>query len=163
MNLELRERTLVTANDELVALALAVGASPVSMSMSMSVSTYSHVYSHVYLVTWVCPYPCSIMPTPARATRWSRVTQGSPSGPLGRKKGEVGVDTTPSSSSILEINLEFPRCSSHRTAALLESGSNRRTTVTTVTTVTTALSQVGRRTRNQTLVLLRRYYIQQHG
>lgn len=53
MNLELRERTLVTANDELVALALAVGASPVSMSMSMSVSTYSHVYSHVHLVTWV--------------------------------------------------------------------------------------------------------------
>lgn len=88
------------------------------------------------------------MPTPARATRWSRVTQGSPSGLLGRKKGEVGVDTTPSSSSsILEINLEFPRCSSRRTAALLESGSNRRTTVTTVTT---ALSQVGRGTRNQT-------------
>lgn len=53
MNLELRERTLRTANDELVALALAVGASPVSMSMSMSmsVSTYSHVYSHVHLVT----------------------------------------------------------------------------------------------------------------
>lgn len=71
--------------------------------------------------------------------------------PLGGKKREVGVDTTPSSSSsILEINLEFPRCSSRRTAALLESGSNRRTTVTTVTT---ALSQVGRRTRNQTLVL----------
>lgn len=70
--------------------------------------------------------------------------------PLGGKKGEVGVDTTPSSSSILEINLEFPRCSSRRAAALLESGSNRRTTVTTVTT---ALSQVGRRTRNQTLVL----------
>lgn len=67
--------------------------------------------------------------------------------PLGGKKGEVGVDTTPSSSSILEINLEFPRCSSRRTAALLESGSNRRTTVTTVTT---ALSQVGRGTRNQT-------------
>lgn len=67
--------------------------------------------------------------------------------PLGGKKGEVGVDTTPSSSSILEINLEFPRCSSRRAAALLESGSNRRTTVTT------ALSQVGRRTRNQTLVL----------
>lgn len=67
--------------------------------------------------------------------------------PLGGKKGEVGVDTTPSSSSILEINLEFPRCSSRRAAALLESGSNRRTTVTT------ALSQVGGRTRNQTLVL----------
>lgn len=67
--------------------------------------------------------------------------------PLGGKKGEVGVDTTPSSSSILEMNLEFPRCSSRRTAALLESGSNRRTTVTTVTT---ALSQVGRGTRNQT-------------
>lgn len=67
--------------------------------------------------------------------------------PLGGKKGEVGVDTTPSSSSILEINLEFPRCSSRRAAALLESGSNRRTTVTT------ALSQVGRRSRNQTLVL----------
>lgn len=67
--------------------------------------------------------------------------------PLGGKKGEVGVDTTPSSSSILEMNLEFPRCSSRRTAALLESGSNRRTTVTT------ALSQVGRRSRNQTLVL----------
>lgn len=86
MNLELRERTLVTANDELVALALAVGASPVSMSMSMSVSTYSHVYSHVHLVTWVCPYPCSIMPTPARATRWSGVTQGSSSGPSGERK-----------------------------------------------------------------------------
>lgn len=84
MNLELRERTLVTANDELVALALAlaVGASPVSMSMSMSVSTYSHVH----LVTWVCPYPCSIMPTPARATRWSGVTQGSSSGPSGERK-----------------------------------------------------------------------------
>lgn len=67
--------------------------------------------------------------------------------PLGGKKREVGVDTTPSSSSILEINLEFPRCSSRRAAALLESGSNRRTTVTT------ALSQVGRRSRNQTLVL----------
>lgn len=67
--------------------------------------------------------------------------------PLGGKKREVGVDTTPSSSSILEINLEFPRCSSRRAAALLESGSNRRTTVTT------ALSQVGGRTRNQTLVL----------
>lgn len=83
MNLELRERTLRTANDELVALALAVGASPVSMSMSMSVSTYSHVYSHVHLAPGDLGMPISMLnhadacssdeveSSHARLTKWS--------------------------------------------------------------------------------------------